>query len=271
MIKIKKECDYVKTPTIMERRAYFYALLEKESVKEPSPFVIGEEPEQVFSPDLADAVKDKLIPLLSYDLKSINPEFSGKVHFLYHEMTHIDWVISKLDENGLVNNVYFIDYKNNIIKNEQITFEEGCDGFQEGAEETRKLVNELKEEKIFTLICDEELPEHAETITKEEDDKGTYRDNIDKYQEEMKKIWLAFKDRYEKEQGRNLSPDDFGPYPMPVQAFINFPFMEEAEEGDANFYYAGQIYAYEFDLCGFNFYLFYHPGKKILAQFLQFT
>lgn len=253
MVTIEKIYDKIYTHSLLEdNQVYYYNVVD-----EKTPHIIGKDIHSVFSPELAIKAHDKVIPLVTLDLGAIAPAYQNKVHFLYHEMVSMDWVITGLNQNDEVSSIYFINYKGERFENDQIKFEDDADGFQEGLDEVKSAMSKLNQ-KYFTIIKDKTIPadiKFAET-------------DGEKYSSFIHESTREFAKRQEESTGKYQFLDSFGPFTRPIQCGFSYPVIKNSK---TPFKFVGQIEASKFGLCDFTYYLFYHPEERIIAQLMQMT
>lgn len=228
---------------ISDKKAYFYCFS-----KEETPHLLIPDPETVFHN--YEPFTEILFPVMLLDLSVLNDSFQVKIPVLYHESTHLDYLIYQLDESGKVINPSFMDYKGNPVALED---EEGAEPFEEGVEEVESAVESFKG-KYLKIIPTLELPEIIDY------------DNALAFSDEVIEIWKKAVKKFKPKGAKDL--DYFGPLPSLVQFSPEYPVWNEQEDA---FYFVGQVKMYDLGLAGVSYFLFYHPESRTVAQLIQMT
>ncbi|MDC7124980.1 MAG: hypothetical protein PQJ46_05405 [Spirochaetales bacterium] len=226
-----------------------------------SPHITADDPANVFASTIIDKTKHFLLPMVTLDLKALNPDFTEKIPVLYHEHISMDWVVSKLDDENKICEMMFYDGNHNKydLASVDATYQE-YDGekiyFQEGIEEITDTFKYRKEKKSFHIEVLQPVPEFAGI-----NDQADYEEFFDEWRSD-------FFANNKNEKGFFKYDSIQGPYPIPAQNGFCYPHIEGAK---TSFLYVGYIDAYNFGGIGMHYYMFYNPAERIVAQLMQMT
>jgi hypothetical protein len=228
---------------ISDNRAYFYCFS-----KEESPHSLIPDPESVF--DNYEPLRELLFPIMLLDLSALNGSFNEIIPVLYHESTHLDYLIYHLDKNGKVINPSFMDYEGNPFELED---EEGAEPFEDGVEEVENAVKRFRG-KYLKIIPTLELPGSIDY------------ENALAFSDQVYEIWKKAIKKFKPKEAKDL--DYFGPIPSLVQFSPEYPVWNKKEDA---FYFVGQVKMVDLGLADISYFIFYHPESRTVAQLLQMT
>ncbi len=195
------------------------------------------------------------LPLVSVDLKYINPNWNGKVHFIYNEIEDDTNIIGKFKENGLHQAVSFkLTKDNKYIYEGTYNFAYGNGFVNDGGVNVIKGGVELYPVKISTMNnVGEGMNDFAEAY-------------------EWKKIFekivdeLNSKNNYSNRNGRFN-----GCYIGHKATWTQSPETPLNPDGK-EMHFIGKIYATNWcDGVDWTYFLFYCPEHNIVTQISQFT
>jgi len=243
-MKFKSVYDEFYSNSFLDENFLYFSSITDEQ----TPNKIVTDLSSVCSKQVFNNVKGAVLPLFQIDLKEIDGSLEGIIPIFYHEMVSIDWLVSKVDKEGVVQDLY-LSHNDKDIRIESLEKDE----YQEDL-----ISGDYSEEEIQEVISDFEgkflkihklKPEKAlDGIT-----------NSDAYHDCIHENTVIFREK-------NMIDDAtyWGPLPVFIQSSYSIPL-----ENDVKF--IGEFYAYDFDLCGFIFYLFYDSKTRTVAQLMQMS